>query len=117
MLTYGSKEWLLDEAHRATGAIRRFPCPRCKRKKGERCVRPGGYREVRTHPEREALWKEYCYDAPKKLAWLEAQGLPWLDYVISEYLISGKRPKRRKIDIGIAERRLEEIRLILEEKL
>lgn len=116
MISVGTKEFVLHEASGFHGPIRKFACPRCKRKKGERCVRPGGYQEVRTHQDREALWRDYCAEAPTRLAWLEGMALPWFQHVIEEYLIAGKRSKRRKIDIAIAQRRLEEARLVLEEK-
>lgn len=106
MLSYGSQEWLEDEALQA-GGPKRFPCPKCKALPRQGCVGPGR-RTVLTHKERDAVWRDYCYRAPYVLAWLQDMAVPWFEVAIKDYLLSGKRPKRRRTDIQIAERRLDD---------
>lgn len=69
-----------------------------------------------THNERDALWKAYCHQAPRILAWMESMALPYFEVVIEDYLVGKLRPKRRRVDIEIAQKRLIEMRMLLQAK-
>lgn len=114
MHSYGSKEYLIGEVQQSGGAIRMFDCPRCKAKKGYHCRRSGGYGEVRTHKEREDLWRQYAHEAPDRLAWLERMVLPIVEYVADEVLEErkGTHSDRNKA-IAMFQKRVREERVVL----
>lgn len=108
----GRREWLMSEGRHLAGP-RRFACPKCKAEPQKACRSASGYREVNTHREREELWREYQFRAPEILAWVEAMLLPWVDHAVNDYLVGGKRDKRRAKDIEITQSRIEDAKFLL----